>query len=161
VPRSVAIPNGAADKKAIDRQIAGALGELMRNNGRAAAPGNVVDAGRDSRTSTLLAFYPARKTVPVGTTAEFRMSRVTNEGHTVACGSAAVLAKGGYAEKLSQAFFAPLPGTGQNGPPVLGVPGAALFPSDPGPLVVDGIRHGGFVSAGLLGIERPLSPAAK
>jgi plastocyanin len=133
----------------------------MRNNGRSAAPGNVVEAGRDSRKATLLAFYPAHKIVPVGSTVEVRMSRVTNEVHTVTFGSDAVLVKGGYAEKLSQAFFAPLPGTGQNGPPVLGLPGAALFPSDPGPLVVDGTRHGGFMSAGLLGPDRPLSPTAK
>ena len=161
VPRGAAIPSAAADKRAADRQVAGALRDLMRNNGRSAAPGNVVEAGRDSRKATLLAFYPARKAVPVGSTVEFRMSRVTNEVHTVTFGSDAVLAKGGYAEKLSQAFFAPLPGTGQNGPPVLGLPGAALFPSDPGPLVVDGTRHGGFMSAGLLGPDRPLSPTAR
>jgi hypothetical protein len=50
---------------------------------------------------------------------------VTSELHTVTFGSDAVLAKGGYAEKLAEAVFSPLPGTGQSGPPVLGIYGVA------------------------------------
>jgi plastocyanin len=99
--------------------------------------------------------------VPVGTTVEFRMSPVTSELHTVTFGSDAVLAKGGYAEQLAQALFSPLPGTGQSGPPVLGIPGAAVFPSEPGPLTFDGTQHGGFLNLGLLRGYTGLPRAAK
>jgi len=160
LPKSAHIPSVAADKKAVDKQLAATIAELKRNYRRKDAAGNVIEMGRDSRKTSLLGFYPAKKTVPVGTTVDFRMSAVTNEVHTVTFGSDAVLAKGGYAEKLSEALLAPLPGTGQNGPPVLGFPGAVVFPSDPGPLVFDGTQHGGFVSVGLLG-DKPLARASK
>ena len=150
LPSSAQIPSAATDKKAVDKQVARAIAELKRNVRRKEAAGNVVEAGRDTRDTELLGFYPAKKTVPVGTTVEFRMSRVTSELHTVTFGSDVVLAKGGYAEKLAQALFSPLPGTGQSGPPVLGIPGAAVFPSEPGPLTFDGTQHGGFLNLGLL-----------
>jgi plastocyanin len=160
VPRSARIPSAAADKKAVDKQVASTIAQLKRDLKRSDAPGNVVETGRDTRKTSLLGFYPAKKTVPVGTTVDFQMSAVTNEIHTVSFGSDAVLAKGGFAEKLSKALLSPLPGTGQNGPPVLGFPGAVVFPSDPGPLTFDGTQHGGFVSTGLLG-DKPLSRASK
>lgn len=150
LPRSAQIPSAAADKQAVDKQVARTITELRRNLRRKEAAGNVVEAGRDTRETELLGFYPAKKTVPVGTTVEFRMSRVTSELHTVTFGSDAVLAKGGYAEQLAQALFSPLPGTGQSGPPVLGIPGAALFASEPGALTFDGTQHGGFLNLGLL-----------
>jgi plastocyanin len=156
VSKSASVPSAAADKKAAAKQLASTLAGLKRDLKRSDAAGNVVEMGRDTRKTSLLAFYPAKKTVPVGTTVDFHMSAVTNEIHTVTFGSDAVLAKGGFAEKLSQALFSPLPGTGQNGPPVLGFPGAVVFPSDPGPLTFDGTQHGGFVSTGLLG-DKPLS----
>jgi plastocyanin len=160
VPKSATIPSVAADKKAVAKQLASTIAQLKRDLKRKDAAGNVVEMGRDTRKTSLLGFYPAKKTVPAGTTVEFHMSPVTNEIHTVTFGSDAVLAKGGFAEKLSQSLLAPLPGTGQNGPPVLGFPGAIFFPSDPGPLTFDGTQHGGFVSTGVLGREKPLKPAA-
>jgi plastocyanin len=160
LPKRSHIPSAADDKKAVAKQLASGLAELKRNLKRTDAAGNVVEMGRDTRKSTLLGFYPDKKTVPVGTTVDFHMSAVTNEIHTVTFGSDAVLAKGGYAEKLNKALLAPLPGTGQNGPPVLGFPGAIVFPSDPGPLTFTGAEHGGFVSTGLLG-DKPLSRSSK
>jgi plastocyanin len=161
LPKTARIPSVAADKRVVDKQVAAAIAQLRRDLKRKDAAGNVVEMGRDRRDTTLLAIYPAKKTVAVGSTVEFRMSAQTNEIHTVTFGSDAVLAKGGYAEKVSQGLLAPLPGTGQNGPPVLGFPGTVVFPSDPGPLVFNGTQHGGFVSTGLLGREAPLRPAAK
>jgi plastocyanin len=160
LPKRAHIPSAAADKAAVRKQLARAIAELKRNLKRKDAAGNVVEAGRDSRRTSLLGFYPAKKTVPVGTTVTFRMSTTTNEVHTVTFGSDVVLAKGGFAEKLEQGVLAPLPGTGQNGPPVLGLPGAVLFPSDPTPLAFNGTQHGGFVSTGLLGPDKPLPPAS-
>jgi plastocyanin len=151
VSKKTAIPSAADDKAAVAAQVAATLKELKRNNARKAPSGNVIDAGRDTLNTSLLHFFPDTKTVPVGSTVVFRMPQKTNEIHTVTFGSAAVLGKGGYNEKLTEALLSPLPGTGQNGPPVLGVPGPIAFPSDPGPLSFDGTQHGGFVNSGLLG----------
>lgn len=149
------VPSATADKQAVAKQLAAAIVEVKSNNKRADAAGAVVEAGRDTNRFSLLHFFPASKTVAVGTTVDFRMSSHTNEIHTVTFGSDAVLAKKGYAEKLSNAAFSPLPGTGTNGPPELGLPGAVYYPSDQGALAFDGTQHGGFLNAGLLG-ENPL-----
>jgi hypothetical protein len=101
LPKHAPIPSAAADKTAVAKQLADALSELKRDLKRKDAAGNVVEMGRDTRKTTLLGFYPARKIVPIGSTVEFRMSAVTNEAHTVTFGSDAVLAKGGYAEQVS------------------------------------------------------------
>jgi plastocyanin len=160
LPKSARIPSAAADKKAVDKQLAKTVADIKRSNKRKDAAGNVVEVGRDTRTTSLLNFFPAKKTVPVGTTVDFRISPAPNDPHTVTFGNDAVFAKGGYAEKLEQAIFSPLPGTGQGGPPVLGIPGAALFPSDPGALAFDGTQHGGFLNAGFLG-SKPLLADSK
>jgi plastocyanin len=151
VSKKSAVPSSADDKAAVAAQVAATIKELKRNNRQKAPSGNVIDAGRDTLNTSLLHFFPDTKTVPVGSTIVFRMSTKTNEIHTVTFGSPAVLGKGGYNEQLTQALLSPLPGTGQNGPPVLGVPGPLAFPSDPGPLSFDGTQHGGFVNSGLLG----------
>jgi plastocyanin len=149
------VPSAAADKKSVAKEVASVLKEVKANNKRPDAAGAVVEAGRDTNRTSLLAFFPAKKTVPVGTTVDFRMSSHTEEIHTVTFGSDAVFAKNGYAEKLENALLAPLPGTGTKGPPELGMPGPVFFPSDKGPLSFDGTQHGGFLSAGLMG-EAPL-----
>ncbi|MDP9346951.1 MAG: hypothetical protein M3P44_14810 [Actinomycetota bacterium] len=149
------VPSAAADKQAVAKQLAATIADLKSADKRADAAGAVVEAGRDTNRFSLLHFFPASKTVPVGTTVDFRMSSHTEEIHTVTFGSDAVLGKKGYAEKLSSAFFSPLPGTGKNGPPELGTPGALYFPSDQGALSFNGSQHGGFLNAGLLG-EKPL-----
>lgn len=153
--KSRSVPSAKADKAANAKQLASTVSELKANDKRAAAAGNVVEAGRDTNRTSLLNFFPASKTVPVGSTVDFRMSSHTNEIHTITFGSDAVFAKKGYAEKLSAALLAPLPGTGTKGPPELGMPGPVFFPSDPGALSFDGTQHGGFLNAGLLG-EKPL-----
>lgn len=156
LPRRVGrVPSTRTVEQSVKRQLARGIAEVKKHDRRASAAGNVVEAGRDTNATSLLAFFPAEKTVPVGTTVDFRMSAKTNEIHTVTFGSAAVLGKGGYGEQLGSALFSPLPGTGKNGPPVLGIPGALFFPSDPGPLTLDGSGHGGFLNTGLLG-EKPL-----
>lgn len=160
VAKSKSVPSSTADKKAIAKQVASTIVELKKNNRRPDAAGNVVEAGRDTNKTSLLAFFPAKKTVPAGTTVEFRMSSHTNEIHTVTFGSDAVFAKGGYAEKQENALLSPLPGTGTNGPPELGFPGPIVFPSDQGPLSFDGTQHGGFESSGLIG-EKPQPTSAK
>lgn len=158
VSKSTSVPSAADDKAAVAKQVVKTVAELKRNNRRLPIAGNVIEAGRDTFDTSLLHFFPSRKTVAVGSTVEFRMTPKTNEIHTVTFGSDAVLAKGGYNEQLTKALLSPLPGTGQNGPPVLGVPGAVAFPSDPGPLSFDGTQHGGFVNSGLIGgdLTKPL-----
>ncbi|MGZ6680551.1 MAG: cupredoxin domain-containing protein [Solirubrobacteraceae bacterium] len=154
--KSKSVPSAKADKKTIAKQVLTTVAELKKNNRRPNASGNVVEAGRDTHDTSLLHFFPTTKTVPVGTTVDFRMSAKTNEIHTVTFGSDAVFAKGGYAEKLSNALLSPLPGTGTNGPPELGMPGPVFYPSDPGALSFDGTQHGGFLNAGLMGQGKPL-----
>ena len=160
VSKSSSVPSSKADKKAVAKQLASTLAELKKNNNRANAAANVVEAGRDTNKTSLLAFFPTQRTVPVGTTVEFKMSSHTNEIPTVTFGSDAVFAKGGYAEKQENALLSPLPGTGKNGPPELGFPGPVVFPSDPGPLSFDGTQHGGFESSGLIG-EKPQPTSTK
>ncbi len=160
LPRRRAVRSATQEKQIVRKQLAAAVSEVKRQDRKADATGNVVEAGRDTHKTSLLTFFPAEKTVPVGTTVEFRMPEKTNEIHTVSFGSAAVLAKGGYAEQQSENLLAPLPGTGKNGPPVLGMPGSVFFPTDPGPLSFDGTQHGGFLSTGLMG-ERPLPHSQK
>ena len=155
VSRSHSVPSAKADKATMAKQLAATLKELKANDKRAAVAGNVIEAGRDTLRTSLLHFFPASKTVPVGSTVDFRMSPHTNEIHTITFGSGAVFAKKGYAEKVSAALLAPLPGTGTHGPPELGMPGPLFFPSDPGALSFDGTQHGGFLNAGLIG-EKPL-----
>jgi plastocyanin len=151
VSKKSSIPSVAADKAAVAKQVVGAIAESKKLNRGADGTANIVNAGHDSSTMSLLNFFPDKKTVPVGTTVLFRMTPSTNEIHTITFGSPAVLAKGGYAAKLSNDLLSPLPGTGTNGPPVLGVPGPVAFPGDPGPLTFDGTQHGGFASSGLIG----------
>lgn len=153
--RGLPVPSAAGDKLAVAKQVAAAIAEVKSADKRPDAAGAVVEAGRDTNRFSLLNFFPSKKTVAVGTTVDFRMSSHTNEVHTVTFGSDAVLAKKGYAEKLANAAFSPLPGTGKTGPPELGIPGPAYFPSDQGALAFDGSQHGGFLSAGLMG-ENPL-----
>jgi plastocyanin len=153
--KSKAVPSAKADKKTVAKQVDSAVAEIIKSDKRADAAGNVIEAGRDTNRTSLLHFFPASKTVPAGSTVDFRMSSHTNEIHTVTFGTDAIFAKKGYAEGLSAALLSPLPGTGKNGPPVLGVPGPLFFPSDPGALAFDGTQHGGFLNAGLIG-EKPL-----
>ena len=136
VAKSKSVPSSKADKVAVAKQLASTLVEVKKNNRRANAAGNVVEAGRDTNKTSLLAFFPTTKTVPAGTTVEFQMSSHTNEIHTVTFGSDAVFAKGGYAEKQENALLSPLPGTGTNGPPELGFPGPVVLPERPGGAVV-------------------------
>jgi plastocyanin len=153
VAKSARVPSAAADRAVVAKQLARTIAEVRSAVKRKDAAGNVVEMGRDTSRISLLGFYPATKTVPTGTTVDFRMSPSTNEIHTVTFGSDAVLAKGGFAEQLENGLLSPLPGTGQRGPPLLGFPGAIVFPSDPGPLAFDGSQHGGFLSAGLQGFK--------
>jgi plastocyanin len=154
--KSAGVPSAKADKRAVARQVATTIAELKRNDKRRSASGNVIEVGRDTTNTSLLNFFPQKRSVPVGTPVEFRMSPSTNELHTVTFGSAVVLGTGGYAEKLGRSLLSPLPGTGQNGPPKLGIPGPLFFPSDQGALSFDGSQHGGFLNSGGLG-EPPLA----
>jgi plastocyanin len=150
VGRRRAIPTAKADKRAIAAQLARDIAEVKKNDKRADAAGAVVELGRDTSRTALIHIFPTTKTVPVGTAVEFRMSAGTGEIHTASFFAAKDLVKGGYAEKLARSLGAPLPGTGQGGPPVLGFPGAIVYPSQPGELTYDGTQNGGFVSTGIL-----------
>jgi plastocyanin len=162
VGKNTSVPSARADRLARNSQLAKDIAEVKKNNKRADAPGAVVEMGRDTSKTALLAFFPASKTVPVGTAVDFRMTPGTGEVHTATFFAAKDLVKGGYAEKLISSLFAPLPGTGQNGPPVLGAPGALVYPSLPTDLTFNGTQNGGFVSTGLAdGVAASPPPLSK
>src|SRR5215216_3668225 len=64
--------------------------------------GNVVRAGNDAKGVATIAFFPARKTVKVGDTVTFSMSRRSIETHNVAFGPKA------YLDEHAKRFFGPV-----------------------------------------------------
>jgi plastocyanin len=132
-------------KKAVAKQGAKAIKQATKlaRFGGPAAPG--VQAGNDNTHIVNLAFFPANRTVAVGTTVTFSIPKVSTEIDNVAFGDPAYLAT------LIQGFIAP-------GPDGVALDPRTVYPSEPGPLVEDGAVHGnGFVNTGLLDTD-PNSP---
>jgi plastocyanin len=103
--------------------------------------GNTILAGSDNSHIVNLAFFPATKTVPVGTTVNFDMPKRSTEIHTVSFGPQDVL------ENLTSTFITPGP-TGITFNPLV------VYPSDPGPLSYTAANHGnGFLNSGILDTE--------
>lgn len=149
VPRGRRIPSARADAGLAARQIRRGVATLNALNRRAKAAPGTVDLGFDAGRAILYRFVtPAQ--VTAGTTVTFQMARPTTEVHTASFGPTSVL------NQLANDFVAPLPGTGQTGPPVLAFNPQAFYASDPAqPVVYDGTNHGdGFANTGLLSSNR-------
>jgi plastocyanin len=143
VGKAKAIPSNKANAKAAKKEYAKVVKQLKKDGKFAGPPGNAVYAGKDTISSTILAFFPTTKSVPVGTTVTFSMSPKTTEAHTISFGPA------DYLQATADGFIGPDPAN-PAGLPV--VSSLAAYPSDPPPtLVADGSNHGnGYVNTGVI-----------
>ena len=80
VGKGKAIPSNKANAKAAKKEYAKVVKRLKKDGKFAGPSGNAVRAGNDTLTSTILGFFPATKSVPVGTTVTFSMSPMTHRG---------------------------------------------------------------------------------
>jgi plastocyanin len=143
VGKAKAIPSNRANAKAAKKEYAKVVKRLKKDGKFAGPAGNAVRAGNDTLRSTILGFFPATKSVPVGTTVTFAMSPVTTEAHTISFGPA------DYLTAAANGFVGPDPAN-PAGLPV--VSSLAAYPSDPPPgAPADGTNHGnGFVNTGVI-----------
>ena len=144
VAKGKAVPSAAADRKAVKAEFAKDVAQATKDAKFAGPAGNAVQAGNDSKNTAILRFFPAKKTVPVGTTVTLSMPPTTAEIHTFSFGPAA------YLKQQADGFIAPDPSAK---PPLLVFNPLIAFPSDPPPavLVHNGANHGnGFLSTGVL-----------
>jgi plastocyanin len=144
VARGKAIPSAKANKKAAKKEYAKVAKRQIADAKFAGPAGNAVRAGNDTTASTIFRFFPATKSVPVGTTVTFSMSPKTTEIHTVSFGPP------DYLQAQADAFVTPDPAN-PSGPPTVFNPVNA-FPSDVPTLpAYDGTSHGnGFLSTGII-----------
>jgi plastocyanin len=142
VGKGKAIPSNKANAKAAKKEYAKVVKQLKKDGKFAGPAGNEVRAGNDTLKSTILAFFPTKKSVPVGTTVTFAMSPTTTEAHTITFGPA------DYLKSQADAFIGATSTPG--GLPV--VSSQAAYPSDPPPgAPADGTNHGnGFVNLGII-----------
>jgi plastocyanin len=145
VAKGKAIPSVKANKKAAKKEYAKAAKQLIKDAKFAGPAGNAVQAGSDTVATSIFRFFPASKSVPVGTTVTFSMPAKTSELHTFSFGPA------DYLKGIADAFIAPDPANPQ-GLPVFNP--LIAFPSDVPTLpAYDGTSHGnGFLSTG--GLDR-------
>ena len=134
------VPSARQDAKRIKAQKKAAARlakRLVAGNG--VPKGNTVLAGNDRKDVVTLAFFPGTKSVKVGESVNFKLSKGTSEIHNVA------FAPQDYAKQLAQMFLGPA-----------GVDPISLYPSQPPgtQLAVDGVVHGnGYVNTGVLDDE--------
>jgi plastocyanin len=139
------VPSRHAVKLRIAKQAKAAAKEAKKLLAFTGPSGNVVRAGNDSRSIAAFAFFPKQKTVKVGTTVTFSMSRSSTEIHNVAFGPK------DYLDGLVKRFEGPV------------LDPFTLYRSDaPGTtLALNGANHGnGFVNTGVLDTDRA-TPFAK
>jgi plastocyanin len=80
------VPGKKADKRRLAKQVK-AGGKLAKKLAAFDGPaGNVVRAGNDAKGVAQIAFFPAKKTVKVGDTVKFEMSKDSIEIHNIAFG---------------------------------------------------------------------------
>jgi plastocyanin len=144
VAKGKAIPSVRANKKAAKKEYAKVATRQIADAKFAGPAGNAVRAGNDTVTSTIFRFFPATKSVPVGTTVSFSMSSKTTEIHTISFGPP------DYLQAAADAFVAPDPAN-PSGPPTV-FNAQIAFPSDVPTLpAYDGTSHGnGFLSIGII-----------
>jgi len=143
VGKNKAIPSNKANAKAAKKEYAKVAKQLIKDAKFAGPPGNAVEAGHDTIPSTIFRFFPATKSVPVGTTVSFNMSAKTTEAHTISFGPA------DYLKTQADTFIGPDPANPQGLPVVNPI---AAYPSDVPTLpAYDGTSHGnGYLSGGII-----------
>jgi plastocyanin len=143
-------PSGAVQKRAGAAQRAAdkaSVKRLLKQAKSQTATGATVLLGTGSSRVSIYQFFPAARTVPVGTTVTFRMSG-RNEIHTATFGPTA------YVDAVQAKAF--------EGPPTAPIDSEGFYPSDPPPAVpsLTPTTHGnGFVNSGVL--TDPGIPGAK
>jgi plastocyanin len=150
VGKSKPVPSAKAGAARVKAELAAAIAGVKKLDKTKLATAGTVTAGPDStKGPVLLRFTPGSLTTKVGTPVTLQMTPGTTEDHTFTFAKD-VKAAGKLADKT---FLGPLPGTGQNGPPVLAFDPKYAFPSEaPGTAVsYDGTNHGdGFLNSGVL-----------
>jgi plastocyanin len=143
VGKNKAIPSNKANAKAAKKEYAKVAKQLIKDAKFAGPPGNAVEAGHDTIPSTIFRFFPATKSVPVGTTVSFSMSAKTTEAHTISFGPA------DYLKTQADTFIGPDPANPQGLPVVNPI---AAYPSDVPTLpAYDGTSHGnGYLNGGVI-----------
>jgi len=143
VAKGKAIPSAKANAKAAKKEYAKDAKRLIADAKFTGPAGNEIRAGNDTVPTSIFRFFPASKSVPVGTTVTFSMPAKTAESHTVSFGPA------DYLKGIADAFVAPDP-ENPDGLPV--VSPLVAFPSDVPTLpAFDGTSHGnGFLSTGII-----------
>ncbi|HWH95759.1 MAG TPA: hypothetical protein VNT03_18005 [Baekduia sp.] len=143
------VPSAKADAARVKAQLATAVKRVKALAAQPAPAGDVITAGPDAATGEILyRFTPAKKTVAVGAPVRLTMGQGTREFHTFTFFTDAKATK-----KLARNSLGPLPGTGKNGPPVIGIDPLAGLRTEPTgtALVDDNATHGnGYVNTGLL-----------
>jgi plastocyanin len=134
------VPSRRDDKRRVAKQIERTKSlakRLLRFKG---PDGNAIQAGSDARGVAAIAFFPEKKTVKVGDTVTFKMSRDSIELHNVHFGPK------DYLDPIAQRFLGP---AGLD-------PFVAYRSEAPGQAIVfDGANHGnGYVNTGLLDTDR-------
>lgn len=97
-----AVPTAKQDRKRLAKQVKAATKLAKKLSAFKGPKGNVVRAGNDAKGIAQIAFFPARKTVKVGDTVTFEMSKSTIEIHNVAFGPKA------YLDEHAKTFFGPV-----------------------------------------------------
>jgi plastocyanin len=99
------VPTAAQDKRALAKQVKAST-KLAKTLAKFESPsGNVVRAGNDAKGIAQIAFFPARKTVKVGDTVTFEMSKRSIEMHNVHFGPKDYL--DGFAQSFLGEVFQP------------------------------------------------------
>ncbi len=129
------VPGKQADKRRLAKQVKATTKLAKKLTAFQGPAGNVVRAGNDAKGVAQIAFFPAKKTVKVGDTVTFEMSKDSIELHNVHFGPKA------YLDPFAQSFL------GEVFNPFV------VYRSDaPGTTVsYDGTNHGnGYYNTGLL-----------
>jgi plastocyanin len=146
VKKGKKIPSAAADRRAAKKEFAKDAKRSQADAKFTGPPGNQVDAGHDTIRTTQLGFFPAKKTVPVGSSVTLALTRTTTEIHTFSFGPA------DYLKQQADGFVQP-DTSGGPGRPVFVFNPLIAFPSDPPPTLppYTGANHGnGFFNTGVL-----------
>lgn len=113
------VPSAKADAKALEAQVARDL-KVAKSLRATKVPAGVVDVGvAGPHGVEYFAFFPQTRTVPVGTTLRFTMTKGSFEDHTATTGPGNPESAGSYLGKLVASLNSPV------------FDPAAVFPSDP------------------------------
>jgi len=96
------VPTARADARRVAKQVKASTRLAKRLLAARAPAGNVVQAGSDDKGIATIAFLPEKKTIDVGESVTFKMSKRSIETHNVAFGPKQ------YLDKHAKAFFGPV-----------------------------------------------------